>query len=395
MTSPSPRLRFQIVAATLARMIVNTAHRMIYPFLPAFSRGLGVPLESLTLVLSVRGGLGMTSPFFGVVPDRLGRRQAMLIGLAIFCAALALLGLLPSYPAFFAAIVLVVVAKFIFDPSLQAYLGDRTPYAQRGLVIAITEIGWSGAALIGIPLVGFLIARGGWQTPFLPLAGLGLASGLVLWRMIPRDAPHPAHADPPGAPGAGRPPNRLAAVWLNPRILAAMSLGLLTSAANECLNAVYGAWMEQTFGLPVAALGLSTTVLGVAELAGEGLVMWLADRLGKRRSIAIGLLASAAAYMLLPFLTRQLALALAGLFFIFIAFEFAIVASIPLMTELVPEARGTVMSGNVAFHSAGRMLGALVGGYLFRFGFLWNSAASAFFNLIALAVVVLVVRERK
>src|SRR3990172_12954988 len=101
MTSPSPRLRFQIVAATLARMIVNTAHRMVYPFLPAFSRGLGVPLESLTLMLSVRGALGMTSPFFGVIPDRFGRRLAMLIGLGIFCAALILLGAFPICPVFF------------------------------------------------------------------------------------------------------------------------------------------------------------------------------------------------------------------------------------------------------------------------------------------------------
>ena len=377
---------------------------MVYPFLPAFSRGLGVPLEALTLVLSVRGGLGMTSPFFGLIPDRLGRRHAMLVGLLVFCAGLALVGLFPSYPAFFTAIVLVVASKFIFDPALQAYLGDRTPYARRGLVIALTEIGWSGAALIGLPLVGLAIARGSWQSPFLPLAGLGLVSGLVLWRVIPPDAPLPAHhGSPEQSPGnttsarnpGGARPNPLAVVWLNPRILAAMSIGLLTAAANECLNAVYGAWMEQTFGLPVAALGFSTTVLGLAELAGEGLVMGLADRLGKRRSLAIGLAASIAAYLLLPFLTGRLALALAGLFFIYIAFEFAIVTSIPLMTELAPEARGVVMSGNVAFHSGGRMVGALIGGWVFRFGFLWIGAAAALLNLVALGVVVMFVRERQ
>ncbi len=388
------RLRFQIIAATLARLVVNTAHRMVYPFLPAFSRGLGVPLEALTLVLSVRGGLGMTSPFFGLIPDRLGRRHAMLVGLLVFCAGLALVGLFPSYPAFFTAAVLVVASKFIFDPALQAYLGDRTPYERRGLVIALTEIGWSGAALVGLPLVGLMIARGGWQSPFLPLAGLGLVSGLALWQMIPPDGPHPARAASPANPGEAR-VNHLAAVWLNPRILAAMSIGLLTSGANECLNAVYGAWMEQTFGLPVAALGFSTTVLGLAELAGEGLVMGLADRLGKRRSLAIGLAASIVAYLLLPFLSGRLALALAGLFFIYIAFEFAIVTSIPLMTELVPEARGVVMSGNVAFHSGGRMVGALVGGWVFRFGFLWIGAAAALLNLIALGVVIFFVRERK
>ncbi len=162
-------LRVQLVVATLARAVMNTAHRMVYALLPALSRGLGVPLEALTGLLSLRGALGMASPLFGGLPDRYGRRHAMLIGVAVFCAGVALVGVWPSYYAFAAYLILVVVAKFIFDPALQTYLGDRTPYARRGLVIAFTEIGWSGAALVGIPLAGLLIARAGWRAPFLPL----------------------------------------------------------------------------------------------------------------------------------------------------------------------------------------------------------------------------------
>jgi predicted MFS family arabinose efflux permease len=384
----APRLRVQIVAATLARVIVNTAHRMIYPFLPAISRGLGAPLDELTVMLSVRSALGMTSPFFGVIPDRFGRRQAMLVGLGIFCVGLALVGWRPTYLTLYAAVILVVVSKFIFDPALQAYLGDRVPYARRGLVIAFTELGWSGAALVGIPLVGLLIARGAWHTPFWPLAALGLGALFLMGWIIPRE-PHSA-----GPTGASR-RNHWELVWRNPVVLAAMSIGLFTSTANEILNVVYGSWMEQSFGLSVAALGVSTTVIGVAELAGEGLVMSLADRLGKRRAIALGLAASAAAYASLPGLAFNLAFALAGLFLVFIAFEFTIVASIPLMTELVPEARGTVMSASVAAHAAGRMLGALLGGWLFRFGFGWTGFTAAALNVVTLVIVVGWVKERR
>ena len=80
----------QLVAATLTRVVINTAHRMVYPFLPALSRGLGVPFESLTALLSLRGALGVVSPAIGGLPDRFGRRQALLIGLLIFCIGLAL-----------------------------------------------------------------------------------------------------------------------------------------------------------------------------------------------------------------------------------------------------------------------------------------------------------------
>jgi predicted MFS family arabinose efflux permease len=281
-----------------------------------------------------------------------------------------------------------MVAKFIFDPSLQAYLGDRTPYARRGLVIAFTELGWSGAALVGIPLAGLLVARAGWSAPFLPLAALGVVAGAALWLVLPRDAPAPGQAQ-----GGG--PAHWARLWRSPAVLAGLALGLLISTANENLNVVYAAWLERTFGLSVAELGLSATVIGLAELVGEGLVMGLADRLGKRRAIAVGLVASAAACAALPFAGGSLALALGALFLVFIGFEFTIVASLPLMTELVPEARGRVMSTNVAFFAGGRMLGALLGGRLFPLGFVWNGVAAMACNLVAVAVLVMFVRERR
>jgi DHA1 family inner membrane transport protein len=379
-----PRLRIQLIAVTLTRLVMNTAQRMVYPFLPAIGRGLGLPFEALTPILSLRGGLGMVAPAVGSLPDRMGRRLAMLIGLLIFCGALALMGLVPTYLAFAAAVILVVVAKFIFDPALQAYLADRTPYSRRGLVIGLSELGWSGAALVGIPLVGLAMARGGWRAPFLPMAGLGLVALVALALMLTADRP---------AAGQTARPGNWALVLRNPAVLAAMAVPGLLSAANESLNVVYGAWMEQAFHLPLAALGLSTAVIGIAELAGEGLVIGLADRLGKRRVIGVGVAASAAAYLALPFLTARLELALGGLFLVFITFELTIVATIPLMTELVPEARSRVLSATVAFHAGGRMTGALLGAALFPLGFVWNGWAAAALNVAALAVLVTMVRE--
>ncbi len=111
MTSESnnaPRLRYQLIAATYARMVINTAHRMFYPFLPALSRGLGVPPETLRYILSLRGAFGISAPLFGPVGERLGRRNAMLVGLAVFCAALTLVALFPNLWTLFAAALLIL-----------------------------------------------------------------------------------------------------------------------------------------------------------------------------------------------------------------------------------------------------------------------------------------------
>lgn len=387
MSSP-PRLRWQLLAATLARAVTNTAHRMVYPFLPELSRGLGVSSLAITQMISARSALGMAAPLFGPLPDRAGRRTTMLLAMLVFALGLGLVALFPGYLTVFAAVLLVVVTKFLFDPALQAYLGDRTPYAQRGLVIALTELGWSGAALVGIPLAGLLIARtGNWTAPFGPLAVLGLLSALGLWLLIPSDAERVR------ARTRDTRPAHWSAVWRNPAVLAALVVGLLTAAAIEVLTVVYGSWLEQAFGLKVAERGFTLILIGIAEVVGEVLVMLLADRLGKRRVILGGVAVSAATYFALPLMAVNITLALVGLFFVFAAFEFTIVATIPYMTEFVPHARGAVLSANVAFHYAGHMLGALAGGWLFALGFFWNGAAAAAVNVVALVVIVAFVRE--
>lgn len=384
MASSSP-LRFQLIAAVLARLVVNTAHRMFYPFLPEFSRGLGLPPTALFSILSIRNALGVTSPAFGLIPDRLGRKAAMLIGLGVFCIGLTVAGLWPLYSTLLAMAIALMITKFIFDPALLAYLGDRVPYAQRGLVIAITEMGWSGAALVGIPLVGWWIeTTGQWHAPFLPLAFLGFLTAVSLAWLIPVETAH-AQARTQRAPWA--------AVWRNRRVLAALTMGLLVSMSQENFLAIYGVWLERDFGLPVVERGLTLIVIGLAELAGEGLVMWLADRLGKRRALMLGLVLSATTALALPFLAGALGSALVGLGVMFVAFEFTIVASLPLMTELAPEARGTAMSANAASHALGRMGGVWLGSQLFALGLFWNGLATALLNLAGLYLVLYFVRE--
>ncbi|MCA1553214.1 MAG: hypothetical protein LC737_02425, partial [Chloroflexi bacterium] len=53
------------------------------------------------------------------------------------------------------------------------------------------------------------------------------------------------------------------------------------------------------------------------------------------------------------------------IFFFYIAFEFTIVSVFPLISELAPAARGTLMSLNMLCASVGRMIGSFVGAFIF------------------------------
>jgi predicted MFS family arabinose efflux permease len=380
------RLRFQLVTFAVARTVTNTGHRMIYPFLPVFAKGLGVDLEAIALAVTARSALGLASPAFGSLAGSRGRRVAMLAGLLAFVGGMTLVTVWPTYPALFLALLLASAGKLIYDPAMQAYIGDRVHYTQRGLAIAITEFSWSAAFLLGAPVIGWLIARSGaWQAPFPLLAVGGLLSAAVLWWAVPSDA---VQLGSRLSLAQG-----LRTVLVCTPAVAALAVSLLISASNETVGIVYGAWIEDAFGLKVTALGAASAVIGIAELAGEGSVAGFVDRLGKRRAVVLGIALNALACLLLPVLGVGVGGALVGLFLFYITFEFAVVSAIPLMTELLPGARATLMAWNVAAFAGGRMLGSLIGPQLFTLGLLANGATAAVFDVIALAALLLFVRQ--
>jgi len=301
-TSPfsSPhRLGWQIAAATVGRLCLNTARRFPYPFAPALSRGLGVPLTAITSLIAINQATGILSVVFGPLSDRWGYRLMMLAGLGMLAVGMLAAGFIPLYVFVLAALLLAGLGKSIFDPAMQAYIGERVPFQRRGLAIGLTEFAWSGSSLVGIPLVGLLIDRLGWRSPFFAVGGLGLLGLAALWGLLP--------ADGRGA-GLRRPPFRLGEVWRQVAqeraALGAVGFAFLVSAANDNLFVVYGAWLEGRFGLGVVALGLATTVIGGAELLGESLTVSVADRLGLKRSVLASLTLSALSYAFLPLAGR-------------------------------------------------------------------------------------------
>ncbi len=369
-------LRVQILLFTLIRLIFNTLFRMVYPFLPVFSRGLGVNISTLSLAITNRSLVGMLGPFLTALANRRGRKFGMLFGIGLFATGAVIIAIWPSFPAFMIMLMLTTLGKYGFDPSMQAYLGDRIPYQRRGLVISFTELGWSLSFFIGIPLVSLLIAQRGWMSPFLLLAILGLGAGVVLVFMVPRDAASEEVRNNLF--------HNIREVLRYPPALAGLLIGLLGSAGNEVINLIFGVWMEDSFELMIIALGGAAAVIGLAELAGETLSGGLVDRFGKIPAIRVGLIANCFAAILFPFLGRSVPGAVVGLFLFFITFEFWLVSSIPLMTEIMPQARATLMAFNVAGLSLGRAIGALMGPSLYNWGIGASAGGAIVFNLLAI-----------
>jgi len=368
MSLTSWKIKLHIVLFTVTRIIVNTSVRMVYPFLPVFARGLGVETASLAMSFSVRQFLGVFGPFLATVADTHDRKTGILLGVGLFTVGSGVVGIWPTFWTFILGISLAQLGNVVFIPSLNAYLGDHVSFEKRGRVIAITELSWALAFILGIPVVRVLLENFSWITPFFLFTAVGFFFFIVYIFFIP------ANSIPKTEENTFK--RNLGRVLRHWPALAGLLVGVLFSAANETVNLIFGVWIEDQFGLNFAALTAASVVIGVSELGGEiSTGIWL-DKIGKRRMIWIFMGLNSLAAVLLPLTGGILGWAMAGLGFFYITFEVVIVSTLTLMSGVMPTSRATMLAVTVAGFSLGRMLGDLVAPSLYGISF-WVSCLTA------------------
>ncbi len=381
-------LRRSLFILLFARTIIDTGFRAAYPFLPFIASNLGVSVESAAQIVQVRNLTGFLSPLFGPLTDRYGRRVMMLAGLAVAAVTGVALYLVTSLLLAVVVFTVMGLAVILFVPAQQAFMGDHVPYAQRGRVMALAELAWSFAAIVGLPLVGILVENFGWRIGFVAIGVFAAGALALVWFALPheeRNAEHAARAIGGSYKEALRAPMALAVICTT----------YLLAATNENINIVFGAWMNSSFHLDAVALGFVASAIGGSELAGELVAAGFVDRVGKWRMVAGSLVLGGASYLLLPLLGGNAILGTIGLVLAFFSFELAVVAALPLMTEIAPKVRATLLSLSVAGFSLGRATGSFVGPTLYaNFGFGTTSLVSAGGILVACVIWFLFVREK-
>ena len=371
-----PSLPFQVTLFTLARITVNTSFRMVYPFLAVFAAGLNVDISRISLVLALSMATSAAGPFLAPIADRRGRKVGMMIGMGSFLLGTLSAWLFPGFFTFFLAVMLGNLGNNIFLPALQAFLGDHTPYEKRGFYLAISELSWALSFILMVPLAGLVIEKTTWSGAYALLTLLGGVMMVLLWKLIPNDAP--AENEPLTIL------KDIRKVLSQPAARIGILMGVAFITGNEVVSVVFGVWMQQSFGLQVAALGAASLVIGLSELGGEGVTALLVDRLGKERTVGISLAANALWSLSLLWLGKSNTGAFIWLFVFYLTFEVAMVGALPLMTEVTPATRATMMALYLAALSLGRALGDLAAPLLYRGGFLVNALVCLALDLLAL-----------
>lgn len=303
--------------------------------------GLAVGIYGLTQAL-------MQQPF-GWLSDRWGRRQALLLGLAVFAAGGIVAALADTLPELIVGRALQGCGA-IAGVTL-ALAADVTRPQRRGLVMAIIGMGIGAAFLVSIvasvPLA-MVLGLGGlfWLTVAFAVAGMALV--LTVPAVTPLAEPRPGEQRIPMAP-----------VWL-----LALSVCLL-HAVMTLLFVTLPPMLVETFGLPLRehwSLYLPTMVLSVVIVL--PILRSVGRKLAERSILPWAFIGLGAAIALLPLGGGWAALAVL-LTLYFVAFNL-LEASMPALLSRTAGARGRGrrMSLFSTFQFLGAFLGGAVGGWL-------------------------------
>jgi predicted MFS family arabinose efflux permease len=281
----------------------------------------------------------------------------MIFGMIMLGAGMFAVGAFPIYGVMVVTLFLAGLGKSLFDPAVQAYISEKVPYQRRGTAIGLMEISWAGSTLLGIPVIALLINGVSWRSPFIVMGTIGILGALAMKFFFQDDTKEQAN---PIRKQSYK--EMLQILVKDTTSLGAMAYVFFFSAAIDNLFVIYGAWFEKAFDVGIVVLGLGTSVIGVAELLGEIMVATVSDRYGLKRVVTLGVMLCILTYCFLPIVSQSYFLALAALFVHFLIFEFTIISSLALCTELHPGMRATMIAGFTAAAGLGRIAGALMGG---------------------------------
>ncbi len=385
------RIAYLIGLGLAAKIVVDTTVQLFNPFLTIIASGIGISAIAMGRLVALRGMMGLASPVFGTLADRIGYRSVMRLALFIGGCGMILAALSESVLLFALAMVFTGLGQSGYTPNLHAYLSSKLPYEKRARGLGIVEYAWALAGILGLFFTGFLIEAYGWKAPFFLLGGALIAFSFLLGTL-----PRGEGRRVPDA-GSGRVSFRefFTLGEHNRSAWATIIINALNFFAITHILIIHGGWLEKEYGLGAASLGKVALFLGIFDWIASIIVSIAVDAIGKKRSVGIGIAGTLIGYLIFPFLNRSLPLALVALAIPRSFFEFATVSNFPLMSEQSPLHRGKVLSLSMTFGLIGSTLASATGPWAYiRFGVWGLGPVSLAAALGSMLLLLFVVKER-
>lgn len=291
--------QFRRLLVLIAANFVDMVGLMIVvPILPFYALKLEATPEVIGwIIASFSIAQLVSSPFWGRLSDRIGRRPVLLISLLASAVAFMVFGLADTVFLLF----LSRIAQGLGGGTTgvaQAYVADTIPPAQRARALGWLSAATSAGVILG-PALGSLASRWGQAAPGFLASGLCLINVAFAWRWLPESR------DPDQDVGTKRPPIWHAAwhvlrhpVGAVPRLIWIYAVGMLAFTA---MTSVFALYLEAEFAITEKTIGFFFVYVGSLSLIMRSLFLGpVVDRIGERWAMRLGVILLAVGLSLYP-----------------------------------------------------------------------------------------------
>jgi predicted MFS family arabinose efflux permease len=356
------------------------------PVLTQIASEFNITTGTAGLVVAAYGAPGiLVAVLTGPYSDRFGRKRFLVTGSLIMGVFTLLSAFATSFAVLVAMRIIAGIGGSVIFPNVTATVGDNFPYRDRGSAMG-TVIGLNTmAGVIGVPLAGILAEATSWRVSVGLVGVLSIAAALLLlWKLRPAQTPL----------SESRIRDMYRSIVTNRSALGAIGSSFLGALYWFTWATYIVVFFESTFGLSQGVASILALTQGLGVLFGSQLGGRLGGRIGHKPIVAGSVVVSGVLLLLQTNLTLPLA-ATAVLNLLLSAVIGARFASnTTLLTEQVPEARGTLLAVSASVTSASIVAGAAIGGLLIDGPGFWALGAFCFVAAVLAALVVSIfVRE--
>ena len=337
---------------------------IIIPNLAYYAKDTGATTTEIAILMSIYSGMQLLfAPIWGRLSDKHGRKPAILLGLLGNAAALVGFGLAKDYVWLLIARSAAGIASAAVLPSVMAYVADITTSEERGKGMGLMGAAMGLGFILG-PAIGGVM--GSHNMPFFVAGGLSILNFFFALILLPeslqKDIADETIED--------------WHEWVSPReILRQTTLkspltplflvAFFSTFSFAGLEMTFPLFIEDRWSYGEREMGWMFMFMGaIAVPLQGGLLGRLINSLGERRIILIGLLLSAIGMALLlkaySFATLTVYLTIAG-----VGNQLIRPTNASWISKQTRIGQGAAIGIMDAFLSLGRILGPLLGGWLY------------------------------
>jgi DHA1 family multidrug resistance protein-like MFS transporter len=364
-------------------LVIMIGFGIIIPIMPFYVEHFGAGGSEMGLMFAVFSIMQfLSSPFWGNLSDRYGRRRILMIGVLGNAASLVVIGLANSFWVMFASRAVEGLLSSATLPTAMAYISDSTSEDERGGGMGLIGAAMGVGMILG-PGIGGWLAGDSLSRPFFLAAGMSLLSLLMIVLVLPESLPQEkrsgAHSPATGPDQTSTNPHQagprrpqLVVMWqalLGP-LGFLLFLAFMVNFALANFEGIFGLYADQRLGYGPQQVGSILMVIGVISSVVQLLLTGPATRrLGEPLTIQLSLIASAFGFLLMALVTRDALVVLTVGFFVF-ANAMLRPAIMSLTSKLARGGQGMALGLNNAFQSLGRVVGPLWAGLTFDYNLL-------------------------